>query len=98
MVLVRLNLVGDGSALNQFRVDLRTYNGVNLNTTNRTFVVDIPGADIAVQLPDPATAAWQTVNEQPVLVAMTAGQLQAWYRLLDSRYGAFGVQYRPVPM
>ena len=93
---IRLQLIGNGSDQNAYRVDLPTYaNAVTNETTGRAFA-DVPVADVS---PDVAAfvAAYPTVDlVTPLPVPFPASLANGWAEFLARRYDLGSAKWHPV--
>ena len=94
--MIRLQLVGSGTATDPFHVDLPTYaNAITNETTGRAFA-DVPAVDVPADVAA-FVAAYPTYDlVTPLPVPFPASLANAWAEHLARRYDLGTAKWHPV--
>ena len=95
-MIIRLQLVGSGTATDPFHVDLPTYSNVVTNEATGRAFADVPVIDVS---PDVAAfvAAYPTVDlVTPLPVPFPPALASSWAEFLARRYDLGDVRWHPV--
>ena len=95
-MIIRLQLIGNGSDGNAYRVDLPTYaNAVTNETTGRAFA-DVPVADVPADVAA-FVAAYPTLDlTTPLPVPFPASLANSWAEFLARRYDLGTARWHPA--
>ena len=95
-MIIRLQLVGSGTATDPFHVDLPTYSNVVTNETTGRAFADVPVSDVPADVQAFVTA-YPTVDLTTSLpVPFPASLANAWAEFLARRYDLGEVRWHPV--
>ena len=95
-MIIRLQLVGSGTATDPFHVDLPTYSNVVTNETTGRAFADVPAVDVPADVAA-FVAAYPTVDlTTPLPVPFPAGLANAWAEHLARRYDLGNVRWHPA--
>ena len=95
-MIIRLQLVGSGTATDPFHVDLPTYSGVITNETTGRAFADVPVSDVPADV-QAFVNAYPTFDlVTPRSVPFPASLANAWAEFLARRYDLGEVRWHPV--
>ena len=95
-MIIRLALIGNGTASSPFTVDLPTFAELITNETTSRAFADVPAIDVS---PDVAAfvAAYPTYDlVTPIPVPFPASLANSWAEFLARRYDLGEVRWHPV--
>lgn len=91
----RLQLLGDGSEENGYRVDLPSYTTVSVNYDDMWAVVSFGSKDGPPSLPPMGSPLYPQEGSIYVLIGLEPNQLAAWWQRLATRYPFRQPPYAP---
>jgi len=92
---IRLQLIGDGSDGNAYRVDLPTYANAVTNETTRRAFADVPAVDVPADVAA-FVSAYPTVDlTTPLPVPFPASLANSWADFLARRYDLGNARWHP---
>ena len=95
-MIVRLALVGSGTATDPYRVDLPTFSGVVTNETTGRAFADVPASDVPADVAA-FVQAYPTVDlTTPLLVPFPQALARTWAEFLARRYDLGETRWHPV--
>jgi len=94
-MLVRVKMIGDGTAQSPYRAPLPTYNEV-LTLHDQALVYALVPDDDHPELHDHPSAKTEATGHGPALIALDDAGHRSWYSHLDERYRERKGEFRPV--
>ena len=95
-MIIRMQLVGSGTATEPFTIDLPTFSGVVTNETTGRAFADVPVADVPADVAA-FVAAYPTFDLiTPLPVPFPASLANSWAEHLARRYDLGNARWHPV--
>lgn len=93
---IRLVNLGDGSEGSPNRVDLPNYTALDIDETNGTMTVNVPARQCPPSCPPVGSVQFPIIDGRPVLIGLSDGQLEAWWKRLAMLYPTRSPAYMPA--